>query len=602
MRKRAGAQLDRNRLRTTDGFGMQRRHALSHRVVVRALAVSATALFAHTSVASPPEVRVRGTATIQTTAFTTAESTRVRGTVRDDAGYPLANARVGVRLLDANSRLPLPLPPSDACTPSRRQDRVESAQGSQIIVQADGEGRFCLHLGSAPERAVASLSLHDATDLYTSSPVEVTLEPQRRNLKLEFAPHPQVLLLDRGPFEIGVHSEIDPAFPVNAPHEPLTLELWLEAPGEPERLLDRTLIRPGERAAFGFEAREVGRPGPAEVRARFAGSHLLKPCELGAAVVRAAGVRLSLDEPLAPVAAGSAAELGFSVTSIAGPVADGMVEVRGSRLLGAAAVRDGRAVVPITASPSSDGGLAVVARYAPTAPWWHPSEELRFHVPIAPPSRWPRLLWVIGLAVAVGLLVTAWRRPRHRRRTKAASPQPTLAGRAHLSLIGSAERGTGWSGCVLDAHDGQGIGGASLTLHIPSFAAAPPSVTAMTNADGSFRLPTTPSARIEGAELEVCAPFHASFRTGAPPEGELLVQLVSRRRALVARLVSWAIRRGRPWLRMPEPTPGRVAEVARDRREPKVAAWAEAVERAAYGPDALGAESEQKIREDEPPR
>ncbi|HMR09164.1 MAG TPA: hypothetical protein PKA88_25465, partial [Polyangiaceae bacterium] len=49
-----------------------------------------------------------------------------------------------------------------------------------------------------------------------------------------------------------------------------------------------------------------------------------------------------------------------------------------------------------------------------------------------------------------------------------------------------------------------------------------------------------------------------------------------------------------------DPTPGHVAEVARDQREPAAGAWAREVERAAFGPAPPDAAEEARIRDAEP--
>jgi hypothetical protein len=67
-----------------------------------------------------------------------------------------------------------------------------------------------------------------------------------------------------------------------------------------------------------------------------------------------------------------------------------------------------------------------------------------------------------------------------------------------------------------------------------------------------------------------------------------------RRRALLNRLVQWAERRGKPWIRSNgDPTPAHVAGVAEQESEPQVGRWARAVEQLAYGPNSPDAATEQ---------
>jgi hypothetical protein len=76
--------------------------------------------------------------------------------------------------------------------------------------------------------------------------------------------------------------------------------------------------------------------------------------------------------------------------------------------------------------------------------------------------------------------------------------------------------------------------------------------------------------------------------------GVIELSLISRRRALMDRLVRWAERRGKPWLRpTAEPTPAEIAATASLEAEPDVERWARGLERLAFGPVPPDAASEQ---------
>jgi hypothetical protein len=109
------------------------------------------------------------------------------------------------------------------------------------------------------------------------------------------------------------------------------------------------------------------------------------------------------------------------------------------------------------------------------------------------------------------------------------------------------------------------------------------------------------AARNEGARLVVTARYHATLAEKAPPDGVVAVRLVSRRRALVGRLVAWAARAGRPWAHAPEPTPLELAKVAQRRRHTGVSEWATAVAEAAYGQEPPDELRESEIVAREPP-
>jgi hypothetical protein len=119
--------------------------------------------------------------------------------------------------------------------------------------------------------------------------------------------------------------------------------------------------------------------------------------------------------------------------------------------------------------------------------------------------------------------------------------------------------------------------------------------------DGTFSLPHVAAAKNEGARLVVTARYHATLSEKAPPDGVVAVRLVTRRRALVERLVAWTVRAGRPWAQTPEPTPLELAQVARRRRHGLIADWASAVADAAYGREPPDEAREAEIAAREPP-
>jgi len=124
---------------------------------------------------------------------------------------------------------------------------------------------------------------------------------------------------------------------------------------------------------------------------------------------------------------------------------------------------------------------------------------------------------------------------------------------------------------------------------------------ARTSTDGGFQ--------IEGASfpadsrVEVTAPFHSTLVAALPGPGVIELSLISRRRALLERLVRWAERRGKPWMKaLGEPTPAHIAEVAAQESEPQVERWARGLEHLAFGPNPPDAASEQAAGVTEDPK
>jgi hypothetical protein len=159
---------------------------------------------------------------------------------------------------------------------------------------------------------------------------------------------------------------------------------------------------------------------------------------------------------------------------------------------------------------------------------------------------------------------------------------------------------SGWRGQVIDAHDGTLIAGARVSIVVPAFDGEGVAASHVAGADGAFSLVHVETARNEGARLVVTAPFHATLSGPTPPDGVLTICLLSRRRALLDRLVGWATRAGRPWARRKEPTPLEIAEVAHHRHEADVAGWAAAIAEAAYGAKPPDERREQQIGAREP--
>jgi hypothetical protein len=206
-----------------------------------------------------------------------------------------------------------------------------------------------------------------------------------------------------------------------------------------------------------------------------------------------------------------------------------------------------------------------------------------------PLRRLPWALFLLALAAWIGL---AWRRPRPapRDRTRRASAQGVV--QPAIVWQPADGRAEGWIGRVIDAHDESPIAGARIEV-----VTAAGAVSASSDADGLFRL--EPATNVVDGVLSVSAPWHSRLERPLPPPGRLSVALATRRRALLGRLVELAAgaRRG---TEVGEPTPDEVARQAADAARADTAAWARAVEGAAYGPDPVDAEREAAVSALEP--
>jgi hypothetical protein len=253
-------------------------------------------------------------------------------------------------------------------------------------------------------------------------------------------------------------------------------------------------------------------------------------------------------------------------------------------------------VVSFAAERAGDVPLAF--RYVPAAPWWRPGANAAVTLRVNGPGPWRQALLAAVVGALAAWIVRGWRRAPKPPRTERDSLAPAApAGRAGVRVVEPADAEAGWRGRVVDAHDGTPIAGATLTVTVPSFEGD--GVVARVESDPSGQF-TLGAGHARDARLAVEARLHAAHEQALPQPGVLVVALVTRRRALLDRLVRWARRYGQPFDGPPEPTPGHVRRVASRVAALEVEAWARRVETAAFGPDAVDAEAEREAREREP--
>jgi hypothetical protein len=399
-----------------------------------------------------------------------------------------------------------------------------------------------------------------------------------------------------------VETSLEPPLAADAVRERLQLELVFNPREAAPRVLDRASVRPGERAHFEVASRDLGGPGPGRLIARYAGSGAFQAASDEAVVQRSALVTLSFAQPIAESDSEAGVKLAVIVDSRAGAVPSGSVEaLLGGTSVGIAPVKAGAATVVAFFEAPRERRVELELRYVPSEPWWMPAEPLRAHVPLTPPSPWRALPWVAA-ALGVALwFASAWRRPTRSERSAALDERASPTGHASLELVERGPARSGWRGRLLDAHDGAPIAHGRLRIVLPAFGSSGVARETSADEEGVFHLLHVEGVHEEGARLEATAPWHATLSRPVPPSGEVIVQLVARRRALLERLVDWARRRGKPWSQEREPTPRELARVAQAERASDVAGWAEAVERAAYGPEPVDEAHERSVRQREPP-
>lgn len=348
--------------------------------------------------------------------------------------------------------------------------------------------------------------------------------------------------------------------------------------------------REGPELGFTLSSDELGAPGPARLRAQMAGD------DRAAAMAEAVVLRVARVQLEAEISSRDAdvARVHVRATSALGPPPGGTVEaLAGARSVASSPLHAGSAELSL---PLSDGRAVFSLRYEGAEPWWLSGASLELALDAAPstqPRHWPwlALLVPIGWVCWRALQRPAPRKARNRRR-----PPPVPRARP-----ADAPPVAGWSGVVLDAHEGSPIGGAVVEITLPSLRPEAPRLTAESDAEGRFTLSALPGPVPEGARLRVSAPLHTEVERPLPPQGRVEIAMSSRRRTLLRRLVRWARAMGPPWNRDAEPTPREIANVALRRGHAETAHWAEAIEAAVFGASIVDRHREASLRAQEPP-
>src|SRR5688572_24427870 len=544
--------------------------------------VSFLGLGSRTALGAEARVRVRGTARVEASIATSGSRTELAGVVTDDTGRPVPSAKVQVRWT-APSGSALILPPHETCTgPSSQRARDYTGPAAEITVTADAWGRFCVRFPLELPDGNLVVGYVDGRGLLDGASVALSLT-QPSEVELRFVPPPQTLSADREQLTLQIEARQRSGQAATA-SRPLTLS-W-HPDDAPAVVLGRRDAHAGELVRIPFATRELRAPGVGELRARFGNDE--HATEAKARTMTAASVELRT-QPRVEADSDGNAELEVFLDSRLGPPSSGSVEaLAAGRTVGIGAVAAGRVVLTLRAGAGARP-VPVKLRYLPSAPWWLPGAEQSLMVRVPPLTPLRRAPWVLALAALGAWVFLLWRRPRSATRRAERRVAAVHAGTPAVVWEPPRAGSGGYSGRVFDAHDGHPIAGAQVRIRAPEGEAS-----AITDANGEFRLE---GARAGGA-LHVSATWHASLDHNAPPPGFLSVALVTRRRALLARLVELSGRlRGASET---EPTPGEVARHAAGVARGDVAVWARAVEGAVYGPDPVDADRQAAVSALEP--
>jgi hypothetical protein len=564
------------------------------------LVALAAALAGSLTSASPahggPHVRVHASSTIDAHAYRSGGKLLFRGTLADEVGHRLGGQPITVTVVQGGQHVSAAI---EAC-PGAAAGNFIVDRSRPVLVQTDAVGSFCVAVSASQETSSAHFEW-GGTVLIDGATADVTADPSRRQVDLRLPPLESYPVIDLASesFVLDVEARIVGEGP-EAPAGGLPLVLTNEGGSE----VARATTSSAGQARFALSpVRRLGAPGRGELRVDFFdGDPTTSAPWIGILVVRRVveverrvEVRLTVPgvtETLAAANPEDGVTIPIAATTTTGdPVSTGVVEASvGGRAVGAAPIQGGHA--ELVATFPAEGSVAdIQVRYAGDAPWYAPGPEVSVRLPIVASSPWRRApLLAASLAVVLWLALG-----RTRRRTAvlaAPVPRKRPVGEARVDVVRpAADSRVGWTGQVIDAHDGIGIGSAEVRVERPAFGGTEVLAGTKTNDAGRFELRCDSARR--GDQLVVSGHLHATLVKNLPALGQMEIALVLRRRALLDRLVSWARRRGQPFDASPEATPGHVARVGRGDADTR--AWAEAVERAGFGPDVIDALAESRI-------
>lgn len=362
-----------------------------------------------------------------------------------------------------------------------------------------------------------------------------------------------------------------------------TLSLELECAGSMTQLGEEGL-RGSTMLRFEFVRPSV-RPGPCRFVATTAVSGRKIQSERD--VLVAARVHL---ESSAEVRKDAQLELTLVARALDTPVDEGIVEARvGEEFASSAPVRAGKARLRI--SLESEAKSAQV-RFVPSNPAHLPGPPLTVDIPRRKPSSsWAPWHALLLLALAAWITLT-WIRPKKRLTESEATPpqRPTLQAAA-------AARGR-IRGQIIDADSSQPIRAARVRLERLTAQRTECMESTQSDEEGHFFF----EREFVEADLLFLSVQHEHYMTLRSRVESAVSKafLQTRRRAVIAHLIAWAERRGRPWSVPPVPTTGHIERVAEMRHEGSISSWAAAVGRAAYGPEPPSEDWVSELREPGP--
>lgn len=549
-------------------------------------------------------LHVRGSAQAKATATSDPSGTVIRGELVDDAGSAIGGSTISLRAVsnEGSTKLPLPapLPCEGVQRNARRTARLVGAD--EYIIDTDERGAFCVRIAMPLDRATIKLRF-EGDLLRNGSESSIGPDTVDRTLAraiVRFEPAPETIDLDRETASLVASLRVDRSgvgrsLSGSARREGLPIALEDE---RGERIALGTTGGDG-RVRFEIPTASLAGPGTGELRLRFDGTAVLAKANLSQPIIRRADTRLTLEHPVASGDPEDGVIIDVNVVTSRGPVTGGVVEaIRGNESVGAGTVEKGKVRVIASFPFERAGSVPLTLRYVPAAPFFRAGPSLPIDVQVSGPGMTRQIVIALIVLAVTAWIVFGWRRaPLPKPETLDDEPNPVPSGRAGVDVVRTSSGQTGWRGSVLDAHDGTPIANATLTVIAPAFQGDGVVTRVLANERGQFVIDVPYRS---DARLLIEAEAHSRHEQALPPPGVLRIALITRRRALLERLVRWARRTGAPFDVQPEPTPGHVRRAAFRANSVEVEEWARSVEHAVYGPGPIDEPAETKLITDEP--
>lgn len=518
-----------------------------------------------------------------------AERLVVSGVLADDARQPVARAPVQAAMSGQTAEVRFY--PCDAPA-----GRVPSdGEPNTALLETDPLGHFCVALDRAAQGA--ELTFHFAGDEHLlPSETAVSLAPKPNQVLLSFASGELRVALNHTPQVIQVNTRA--ARP--APPRTVAVTLWRTDTRTPEQLGEAIPTVIGQPAFFPVTAAQLGSPGLGELRARVESDEQSGAYEVVAKLTKTGTVKLTMQGPIEVSPPSNTWQ--FAILAQPNPTAPvaGFVEVQ-------------RAGAPVVVTPLRDNGKAllrleanllgaaqqVAVSFVPSEPWWLPETPLLVSLPetphrIARTAPW----WAASLLLLTFFVWRAWQRPvPGRARLPKSIPSKNTP---QVIVVSGQQPQRTWSGRVLDADDGRAVPNATLKLNTVSFAEHRQLAETTTDSTGWFAFGETAGSP-HAVTLSVTAREHRPLEQRLERPAELAVRLKHRRRALISELVNWAFlhKVGSRQVGV-DPTPGQIAHSALREGNDTAGAWAQSIERAAFGDSPLDEQRDGTLRQQRP--